>query len=60
MEISKKDWDALNILQEECAEIIQAISKIRRFGLHSVNPYDSRQRRINWRRISGAEMRVSF
>ena len=26
-------------LQEECAEVIQAMSKIFRFGLHNENPY---------------------
>lgn len=29
----------LTILQEECAEVIQAISKIKRFGKYSRNPY---------------------
>jgi len=29
--MSKKD-EVLNLLQEECAEVIQAISKVRRFG----------------------------
>jgi NTP pyrophosphatase (non-canonical NTP hydrolase) len=28
----------LDILQEECAEVIQAISKIKRFGINSHNP----------------------
>lgn len=31
--------EALDLIQEECAEVIQAISKIRRFGLDSINPY---------------------
>lgn len=30
--------EALNILQEECAEVIQAISKIHRFGLTGDKP----------------------
>ena len=30
----------LNLLQEECAEVIQVISKIRRFGLNDINPVD--------------------
>jgi hypothetical protein len=33
--------EALNLLQEECAEIIQIISKIRRFGFQSYHPGDS-------------------
>jgi NTP pyrophosphatase (non-canonical NTP hydrolase) len=30
--------DSLDLLQEEAAELIQAISKIRRFGLQARNP----------------------
>jgi len=30
--------ELLGILQEECAEVIQIISKIRRFGIDSYNP----------------------
>lgn len=30
--------EVLNILQEECAEVIQAISKVRRFGLQAHHP----------------------
>lgn len=33
--------ELLGILEEECAEIIQAISKMRRFGLMSYNPTDT-------------------
>jgi hypothetical protein len=32
--------EALDLLQEECAEIIQMISKIRRFGWSSYHPSD--------------------
>ena len=32
--MNPKFEEALNLLQEECAEVIQIISKIRRFGLH--------------------------
>ena len=35
-----KVMEALGLMQEECAEIIQIISKIRRFGFDSRNPYD--------------------
>ena len=37
----------LDLLQEECAEIIQIISKIRRFGFGSYNPYDPEPRKTN-------------
>jgi len=30
--MNKNQTEILNILQEECAEVIQAVSKIRRFG----------------------------
>lgn len=30
--------EALHILQEECAEVIQAISKINRFGIENLKP----------------------
>ena len=33
---STKVNEILDILQEECAEVIQAISKIRRFGIDNV------------------------
>ena len=32
--MNKQD-DILTILQEECAEVIQAVSKVRRFGMES-------------------------
>ena len=35
-----KEFEPLDILQEECAEVIQAVSKIRRFGFESFSPYD--------------------
>lgn len=35
----EQDLEALDILQEECAELIQACSKIRRFGWDSSNPF---------------------
>lgn len=30
--------EAMDILQEECAEVIQAVSKCRRFGLNNIKP----------------------
>ena len=33
-----KETEVLDILQEECAEVIQAVSKIRRFGADNVKP----------------------
>ena len=41
--MDEKDLELLSLLQEECAEIIQAVSKIRRFGLNSFNPYDPKK-----------------
>ena len=35
--MNDKIAEALGILQEECAEVIVEVSKIRRFGLDSVN-----------------------
>ncbi len=35
--------EIMDITQEECAEVIQAISKIRRFGLMSVHNGESNQ-----------------
>lgn len=42
--IDPKVAEALDLVQEECAEIIQIISKIRRFGLDSYNPYDTERK----------------
>jgi len=33
--LTDKEYEILIILQEECAEVIQAISKIHRFGMDS-------------------------
>lgn len=35
------ELELLGLLQEECSEVIQAVSKVRRFGYASVNPYKS-------------------
>lgn len=34
--------EAMDILQEECAEVIQAVSKCRRFGLTNIKPSKDR------------------
>lgn len=36
-----EEKEILNILSEECAEVIQAISKILRFGFDSTHPSDN-------------------
>ncbi len=43
------ETEALDILQEECAELIQAASKIKRFGIKSSNPelLDAKSNRYN-------------
>lgn len=38
--MTPRQLELLGILQEECAEVIQIISKIRRFGMDSYNPAD--------------------
>ena len=37
--------EAMDILQEECAEVIQAVSKISRFGLDNLKPGKSNTNR---------------
>jgi hypothetical protein len=37
---NKIELELLGLLQEESAEIIQILSKVRRFGFDSYNPYD--------------------
>ena len=36
--MNAKEKEVLDILQEECAEVIQAVSKIRRFGISNLKP----------------------
>ena len=38
MSLNKTQYEVMNITMEECAEVIQAISKIFRFGLESIHP----------------------
>lgn len=43
--MNTEDNEVMDILQEECAEVIQAVSKIRRFGIDNAKPgtdYDNR------------------
>ena len=37
-QVNDHQEECLNILQEECAEVIQAVSKISRFGLDNYKP----------------------
>ena len=36
--MNDSDNETMDILQEECAEVIQAVSKIRRFGIDNLKP----------------------
>ena len=36
--MNAKEKEVMDILQEECAEVIQAVSKINRFGADNVKP----------------------
>lgn len=36
--MNSKEHEIMNILSEECAEVIQAISKCHRFGMDNVKP----------------------
>ena len=36
--MNKKENEIMDILQEECAEVIQAVSKVRRFGINNYKP----------------------
>jgi NTP pyrophosphatase (non-canonical NTP hydrolase) len=36
--MNKQSEEVMDILQEECAEVIQAVSKIRRFGVDNAKP----------------------
>lgn len=37
--------EILNILQEECAEVSQVVSKIRRFGIDQINYHSNKSQR---------------
>ena len=36
--MNEQDNEVMDILQEECAEVIQAVSKVRRFGIDNAKP----------------------
>jgi len=36
--MNNKEHEVMNILSEECAEVIQAISKCHRFGIDNIKP----------------------
>lgn len=38
MNLDSKTKEVMDILQEECAEVIQAVSKISRFGIDNLKP----------------------
>ena len=40
-----KEKEVMDILQEECAEVIQAVSKINRFGIDNLKPGKSKTNR---------------
>ena len=42
-----KHAEVMNILQEECAEVIQAVSKCRRFGIDGVHLTSGKSNRDN-------------
>ena len=45
-ELNETNNEVMDILQEECAEVIQAVSKIRRFGIDNAKPgtdYNNRE-----------------
>jgi len=37
-ELNENNNEVMDILQEECAEVVQAVSKIRRFGIDNAKP----------------------
>lgn len=46
MTINKEVYETMTIAQEECAEVVQAISKIFRFGLDDVYNNESNRERL--------------
>lgn len=46
--MDKTTNEVMDILQEECAEVIQAVSKIRRFGIDNHKPGKSKTNREPW------------
>ena len=48
--LTERQLEYLDILQEECAEVIAVVSKIKRFGLHNYNPLHP-ERTPNYERL---------
>jgi NTP pyrophosphatase (non-canonical NTP hydrolase) len=49
--LNKHQDEVLTILQEECAEVIQVCSKIKRFGLENYSPFDP-AKVPNWQKLT--------
>ena len=43
--MDEQNNEVMDILQEECAEVIQAVSKVRRFGIDNAKPYSEHTNR---------------
>jgi NTP pyrophosphatase (non-canonical NTP hydrolase) len=52
-QLTPKQTELLTLLAEECAEVIQAVAKIQRHGLHSSHPASSEPNRGSLQRELG-------
>lgn len=55
-ELTPAQDERLALLAEECAEVIQAITKIQRHGYESYNPLDNREHRLSNRQALEKEI----